>query len=127
LFGASGAGKTTVLDCIAGLARPDSGKIAVGDDLFDSAKQFDLPAWKRRIGYVTQDLALFPHLTAEENVAFGLHAFAATERQERSRDMLRTVVSNTCVNSGLRKFQEANGASGAGSNARHGTARAAAR
>jgi molybdate transport system ATP-binding protein len=91
LFGASGAGKTTVLDCIAGLARPDSGKIAVGDDLFDSAKQFDLPAWKRRIGYVIQDLALFPHLTAEENVAFGLHAFAATERQERSRDMLRTL------------------------------------
>ncbi len=90
LFGASGAGKTTVLDCIAGLSRPDKGRIAVGEDLFDSEKQRDVPAWKRRIGYVIQDLALFPHLTAEENVAFGLHALAAAERQRRSREMLRT-------------------------------------
>jgi len=90
LFGASGAGKTTVLDCIAGLSRPDKGRIAVGEDLFDSEKQRDVPAWKRRIGYVIQDLALFPHLTAEENVAFGLHPLAAAERQRRSREMLRT-------------------------------------
>jgi molybdate transport system ATP-binding protein len=90
LFGASGAGKTTVLDCIAGLSRPDEGRIAVGEDLFDSGKKRDVPAWKRRIGYVIQDLALFPHLTAEENVAFGLHALAAAERQRRSREMLRT-------------------------------------
>jgi len=90
LFGASGAGKTTVLDCIAGLSRPDKGRIAIGEDLFDSEKQRDVPAWKRRIGYVIQDLALFPHLTAEENVAFGLHALGAAERQRRSREMLRT-------------------------------------
>jgi len=90
LFGASGAGKTTVLDCIAGLSRPDEGRIAVGEDLFDSDKQRDMPAWKRRIGYVIQDLALFPHLTAEENVAFGLNVLSAAERQESSRAMLRT-------------------------------------
>jgi len=90
LFGASGAGKTTVLDCIAGLSRADKGRIAIGEDLFDSEKQRDVPAWKRRIGYVIQDLALFPHLTAEENVAFGLHALGAAERQRRSREMLRT-------------------------------------
>jgi molybdate transport system ATP-binding protein len=90
LFGASGAGKTTVLDCIAGLSRPDKGRIAVGEDLFDSEKQHDVPVWKRRIGYVIQDLALFPHMTAEENVAFGLHALGAAERQRRSREILRT-------------------------------------
>jgi molybdate transport system ATP-binding protein len=90
LFGASGAGKTTVLECIAGLSRPDRGQIAVGEDLFDSDKHRDVPAWKRRIGYVIQDLALFPHLNAEENVAFGLHSLGMSERQKRSREMLRT-------------------------------------
>jgi len=89
LFGASGAGKTTVLDCIAGLSRPDKGRIAVGEDLFDSDKQRDVPAWQRRIGYVIQDLALFPHMTAEENVAFGLHALGPSERKKRNREMLR--------------------------------------
>src|SRR5215472_6544663 len=65
LFGASGAGKTTVLDCIAGFAGPDDGRISVaGVDLYNAGK-CNLPAWKRRIGYVMQELALFPHLTAE--------------------------------------------------------------
>ena len=91
LFGASGAGKTTVLDSIAGFSEPDEGRIAVGgQELFDSEKKQDLPAWKRRIGYVIQDLALFPHLTAEENIAFGLHAVGQSERHQRSREMLRT-------------------------------------
>src|SRR5271157_6518501 len=75
LFGASGAGKTTLLDCIAGLTDPDEGRIAVGgQDLYDSEKKQHVAAWKRRIGYVHQDLALFPHLTAEQNVAYGLSA-----------------------------------------------------
>ena len=78
LFGASGAGKTTLLDCIAGLTEPDEGRIFVGgEELYDSEKKRNLPAWKRRIGYVHQDLALFPHLTAEENVAYGLRALSA--------------------------------------------------
>ena len=89
LFGASGAGKTTLLDCIAGLTDPDEGRIAVGgDDLYDSEKKRDVEAWKRRIGYVHQDLALFPHLSAEENVAYGLRTLGAGERQTRSRKML---------------------------------------
>src|SRR5271157_685254 len=89
LFGASGAGKTTVLDCIAGLADPDDGRVTVaGEDLYDSEKGRNLPAWKRRIGYVIQDLALFPHLTAEENVAYGLHTLRADERRARSREVL---------------------------------------
>jgi len=89
LFGASGAGKTTLLDCIAGLSDPDDGRIAVGgQDLYDSEKKRNVAAWKRRIGYVHQDLALFPHLTAEENVAYGLRTLSAAERQTRSREML---------------------------------------
>ena len=89
LFGASGAGKTTLLDCIAGLSDPDEGRIVVaGEELYDSEKKHGIPAWKRRIGYVHQHLALFPHLTAEENVAYGLRALSAAERQARSREML---------------------------------------
>ncbi len=89
LFGASGAGKTTLLDCIAGLTDPNEGRIAVGgEDLYDSEKKRNVAAWKRRIGYVHQDLALFPHLTAEENVEYGLRALNTAERQTRSREML---------------------------------------
>jgi len=90
VFGASGAGKTTLLDCIAGLTEPDEGRIAVGgEDFYDSEKKRNVAAWKRRIGYVHQDLALFPHLTAEENVEYGLSALNATERRTRSREMLQ--------------------------------------
>jgi len=90
VFGASGAGKTTLLDCIAGLTDPDQGRIAVGgEDLYDSEKNRNVAAWKRRIGYVHQDLALFPHLTAEENVAYGLRSLGALERQTRTGDMLQ--------------------------------------
>jgi molybdate transport system ATP-binding protein len=89
LFGASGAGKTTLLDCIAGLSDPDDGRIAVGgEDLYDSEKKRNVAAWKRNIGYVHQDLALFPHLTAEENVAYGLRRLRSPERQTRSREIL---------------------------------------
>ena len=89
LFGASGAGKTTLLDCIAGLTDPDDGHIAVGgEDVYDSGRNRNIPPWTRRIGYVLQDLALFPHLSAEENVAYGLRHFSAAERRSRSREML---------------------------------------
>ncbi len=89
LFGASGAGKTTLLDCIAGLTNPDDGRIAVGgEDLYDSEKKRNIAAWKRQIGYVQQDLALFPHLTAGENIAYGLRTFSAAERTTRSREIL---------------------------------------
>jgi len=91
LFGASGAGKTTVLDSIAGFTQPDEGRVSVaGQELFDSEKRQNVPAWQRRIGYVIQDLALFPHLTAQENVAFGLHVLTQSERRQRSLEMLRT-------------------------------------
>lgn len=73
LFGASGAGKTTLLNCIAGLTRPDSGSISLGARvLFDSSKQIDFAISRRRAGYVLQNLALFPHMTVAQNVAYGL-------------------------------------------------------
>jgi len=89
LFGASGAGKTTLLDCVAGLTDPDQGRIAVGgEEVYDSDRKLSVPPWKRRIGYVLQDLALFPHLSAEQNVAYGLRHLATAERRKRSREML---------------------------------------
>jgi molybdate transport system ATP-binding protein len=90
VFGASGAGKTTLLDCIAGLAEPDEGRIALaGDAMYDSETKRNIPCWKRRVGYVLQDLALFPHLTAEENVEYGLCQFSEAERHTRSREMFK--------------------------------------
>ncbi len=73
LWSESGSGKTTVLDCIAGLASPDRGRIALdGATVFSSDEGVDLPPRERRVGYVFQDYALFPHLSAEENVALAL-------------------------------------------------------
>jgi molybdate transport system ATP-binding protein len=73
LFGASGAGKTTLLDCLAGLTPVDEGKISVGNrTLFDRSTGLNVPTHQRRVGYVLQSQALFPHLTLRENIAFGL-------------------------------------------------------
>ncbi len=72
LVGPSGVGKTTVLNCIAGLLRPQAGRIAVaGTTLFDAAAGIDLPAERRRAGYVFQDARLFPHLRVSANLAYG--------------------------------------------------------
>src|SRR2546423_1167253 len=84
LFGPSGAGKSTLLDCIAGLLRPDHGKVAIGDAvLFDSDRAVNLPPQHRRIAYVFQTLALFPHMSVEDNVAYGLTNSRRTARLER--------------------------------------------
>jgi molybdate transport system ATP-binding protein len=84
LFGASGAGKTTLLDCIAGLLRPDEGRIAVGERVFaDAASGIFVSPAARRVGYVFQDLALFPHLTVGENIGYGLVHLDAGERRAR--------------------------------------------
>jgi molybdate transport system ATP-binding protein len=89
LFGASGAGKTTLLDSIAGLATPDSGRIAIGGHvLFDAAQKIDVPVAKRRVGYVFQDLALFPHLTVAQNVRYGLTHLTKSQRNDRTAAML---------------------------------------
>ena len=91
LFGASGSGKTTVLRTIAGLARPDAGRIVVGDrTFFDDQGGVDLPVQDRRIGYVFQQLALFPHLTVRGNIGYGLHQLADAERRERVESIARS-------------------------------------
>ena len=73
LFGPSGSGKTLTLQSIAGLVSPDAGKIALnGRVLFDSHNGVNVPSRHRKIGYLFQDYALFPHLTVLENVGFGL-------------------------------------------------------
>jgi molybdate transport system ATP-binding protein len=72
LFGPSGAGKTTIANMIAGLVRPDRGRIALDDTvLFDSDKSVNLPAHRRRIGYVFQEGRLFPHLSVAQNLDYG--------------------------------------------------------
>ena len=75
LFGPSGAGKTTVLDAIAGLRQPESGVISVNDRvLFDAARAVSLPPHGRHVGYVPQDVALFPHMDVRRNVLYGRRA-----------------------------------------------------
>ena len=72
LFGPSGAGKTTILDAIAGLRRPSSGTITVGDRIvFSSSQRIDLPPYRRHVGYVPQDVALFPHMNVRRNMLYG--------------------------------------------------------
>jgi molybdate transport system ATP-binding protein len=89
LFGPSGAGKTTLLDCIAGLTSPDEGRIIIGGRVFfDSDRKVNVPAKERRLGYVFQDLALFPHLSVEANVAFGLDGIEIDERKNRVEKQL---------------------------------------
>ena len=81
LFGPSGAGKTSVVNMVAGLMRPDAGRIAInGQSLFDSARGIDLPPEKRRIGYVFQDGRLLPHLSVRSNLVYGLHRTPADRR-----------------------------------------------
>ena len=72
LVGPSGAGKTTVLDAIAGLRRPDGGEIKIGTRQLFSSDGVDVPSRRRNIGYVPQDVALFPHMNARRNIFYGV-------------------------------------------------------
>ena len=84
ILGASGAGKTMLLQCIAGLQRPGRGRVALNDRiLFDSEQGIRLPARQRRIGMVFQNYALFPHHTVAENIAFGLNGLSREQRAAR--------------------------------------------
>ena len=80
LIGPSGSGKTSVLEAVAGLRTPVRGRIAVGGHtLFDAAAHANVPARARCIGYVPQDILLFPHMTVRQNVQYGTHRNGATE------------------------------------------------
>ena len=89
LFGPSGAGKSLTLQCLAGLTRPDAGRVVVDGRVFDDAAAgIHLPPQARRLGYVFQGYALFPHLTVAENVGFGLRGRPGSERRHRTADIL---------------------------------------
>jgi molybdate transport system ATP-binding protein len=95
LFGHSGSGKTTCLRAVAGIVTPDEGRISLDERLyFDSASGVNLPIQQRRVGFVFQDYVLFPHLTAEQNVAYGIRAgennggLSKAAKRERARELL---------------------------------------
>jgi molybdate transport system ATP-binding protein len=98
IFGPSGSGKTTLLDCVAGLAVPDAGLIQLHDRVFfDSNKGSSLAVQSRHVGYVFQDLALFPHLTATQNIQFGLASLAPDVKRTRSDEILESFrISHLC-------------------------------
>jgi molybdate transport system ATP-binding protein len=88
LFGRSGSGKSTTLRCLAGLDRPERGTIRFGDEIwFDAARGVFLPPQRRRIGYLFQDYALFPHLRVAQNIGYGLGKIAASERRQRIEEI----------------------------------------
>ncbi|HEX7669292.1 MAG TPA: ATP-binding cassette domain-containing protein, partial [Polyangiaceae bacterium] len=90
LFGPSGSGKSTTLAAIAGLSRPEAGRVALGSAIwFDAERGIDVPPDGRRLSLVFQSLALFPHLTALGNVAYGIdRALSRADRERRALRML---------------------------------------
>lgn len=91
VVGHSGAGKTTILRCVAGLCDPEEGRIAVGGRvLFDSRERIALEPARRNVAFVFQDLALFPHLSVQENVMYGLRRLNEMERKRRMQEILES-------------------------------------
>ncbi|MEM8856774.1 MAG: ABC transporter ATP-binding protein [Chloroflexota bacterium] len=90
LLGHSGCGKTTSLRLVAGLERPDSGDIWIGDQQVSGGQAW-VSATNRKIGMVFQDYALFPHLTVAQNIGFGIPKLSANERKKRTADLLDLV------------------------------------
>lgn len=89
LLGASGCGKSVTLKCIAGVLRPDRGRIVLNDRvLFDSERRIDLPPQKRRVGYLFQQYALFPNMSTAQNIACAVRHLPKAERDARVREMI---------------------------------------
>jgi molybdate transport system ATP-binding protein len=92
IIGKSGSGKSTLLATLAGLAMPDRGRVAVGNDVWlDRAQGIDVPVHERRLSYVFQGLALFPHMTALQNVEYGMHDVPRVERTDKALKLLERV------------------------------------
>jgi molybdate transport system ATP-binding protein len=92
LFGPSGAGKSMTLACVAGLSRPDAGRITLNDGvLYDSAQDINVPPQRRAVGYVQQDYLLFPHLSVAQNIAFGLGGYSRQEKGALIAEALQRV------------------------------------
>jgi molybdate transport system ATP-binding protein len=89
IMGPSGAGKTTLLQCVSGLVRPSAGRIVIdGEPVFDSETQLFIPAHRRRVALVFQSLALFPHMSVWENVAYGLRTGTRHARRDAAMTWL---------------------------------------
>lgn len=92
IMGPSGSGKSTILAVLAGLAVPDAGCVTIGDEVWlDRDKRINLPTHERRLSYVFQGLALFPHMTAVRNVEYGMHDVPRAERHGRAMALLQKV------------------------------------
>lgn len=88
LFGRSGTGKTSIVECLAGLLRPKSGRISIGGDvLFDAAQGINIAPEKRRVGYVFQDARLFPHLNVRNNLEYGMKLVPIDDRRHSLGDV----------------------------------------
>ena len=86
LLGVSGCGKSMTLKCIAGIEKPDEGRIVLdGRVLYDSAARVNLPPQQRQVGYLFQNYALFPNMTVRQNIAVGLHR--EKDRRKREREL----------------------------------------
>ncbi|MEG0855946.1 MAG: ATP-binding cassette domain-containing protein [Terrisporobacter sp.] len=89
-LGESGCGKSMTLKCIAGIVKPDKGKIILDDKIFfDSEKRINLPPQERNVGYLFQNYALFPHMTIKENIELGLHNLSKNERDKITKEYLK--------------------------------------
>lgn len=92
VMGPSGSGKSTLLAILAGLQQPDRGRVAVGDEVWlDRDTGVNVPVHERRMSYVFQGLALFPHMTALANVKYGMHDVPRSERDDRALSLLKRV------------------------------------
>lgn len=90
LLGASGCGKSMTLKCIAGIEKPDWGRILLdGQILFDSEKRINLSPQKRRVGYLFQNYALFPHMTVEQNICAGMGAISREEKRAKAAGLIK--------------------------------------
>ena len=92
VMGPSGSGKSTLLAILAGLQLPDSGRVVMGGDVWlDRAAGIEVPVHKRKLSYVFQGLALFPHMTALANVEYGMHDLPRAEREDKAMALLTRV------------------------------------
>lgn len=88
LFGPSGAGKSTVLYVLAGIVRPDQGRVVIdGEVVLDTQQKIDVPTYERHIGLVFQDHRLFPHMSVQKNLMYGVHRFESAKQQQRLNEI----------------------------------------
>jgi molybdate transport system ATP-binding protein len=105
VMGPSGSGKSTILGVLAGLTMPTAGRVSLGETVWlDRAKGINVPVHMRRLSYVFQSLALFPHMSALRNVEYGMHEVPKSEREDRAKALLDRVGVGHLANRRPRTF-----------------------